>query len=407
MSEGMKLANEIKDMYKNLCKEAISNELVEDQAHFKEVFVKTMNGQECQDILARSFEGERNSAGFQRTVLNFVRTDFLTLLRVKTEKFRFFLSRIDHTTLAERDDKNRRYNAAFGFAIVQQYDNETKEWNDYQESEIQAFREASDAIRLSPGKWYQGNFEIGGLNNDVYLLRVHQQASRFEEIETPKGWTDMKSWLTENYDITALSEASSNPSNDGNDYRLFRMNLISSWLRGSAKGQIGFMEFVDDSVSLSLAKDRDNSLRSIVDAELAATYGRGSEFLVLGIVQNDPQYGLQLNIKVIEELVAIKRKQFKTTPDQANDNEDEDEIDASAWVNSKVSDEEEDEWESDEEESNEEESDEEESDEEDITEEDVQEDETTEDDEPIEEDIQEEDIQDEDDDDWEDLDDEF
>jgi len=407
MSEGMKLASEIKDMYKNLCKEAISNELVEDQAHFKEVFVKTMNGQECQDILARSFEGERNSAGFQRTVLNFVRTDFLTLLRVKTEKFRFFLSRIDHTTLAERDDKNRRYNAAFGFAIVQQYDNETKEWNDYQESEIQAFRDASDNIRLSPGKWYQGNFEIGGLNNDVYLLRVHQQASRFEEIETPKGWTDMKSWLTENYDITALSEASSNPSNDGNDYRLFRMNLISSWLRGSAKGQIGFMEFVDDSVSLSLAKDRDNSLRSIVDAELAATYGRGSEFLVLGIVQNDPQYGLQLNIKVIEELVAIKRKQFKTTPDQATES-DEEEIDASAWVNSKVSDEEEDEWESDEDESDEEESDEEESDEGDITEDDVQEDETTEDDEPVEEDIQEEDIQeDEDNDDWEDLDDEF
>jgi hypothetical protein len=402
MSDGMKLADEIKDMYKNLCKEAISNELVEDQAHFKEVFVKTMNGQECQDILARSFDGDRNNAGFQRTVLNFVRTDFLTLLRVKTEKFRFYLSRMDHTTLAERDDKNRRYNAAFGFAIVQKYDTDTKEWADYQEAEIQAFRDASDNIRLSPGRWYQGNFEIGGLNNDVFLLRVHQQASRFDSIDAPKGWTDMKSWLAENYDITALAEASSNPSNDGNDYRLFRMNLISSWLRGSAKGQIGFMEFVDDSVSLSLAKDRDNSLRAIVDAELAATYGRGSEFLVLGIVQNDPQYGLQLNIKVIEEVIAIKRKQYKTTPDQVGNDEDDEEIDASAWVNSKVSDDDE-EWETDEEEDEEAESDE----EAEITEDDVEEDDEEDEDDPVEEEIVEEEINDEDEDDWEDLDEDF
>ena len=33
----MKLADEVKDSYKRLCKEAINNELVEDQTQFKEV----------------------------------------------------------------------------------------------------------------------------------------------------------------------------------------------------------------------------------------------------------------------------------------------------------------------------------------------------------------------------------
>ena len=79
----MKLQQEVKNSYKSLCKEAITNELVEDQSQFKEVFVRTMNNVECQDLLARHFDGDENDAGFQKTVLNFVKTEFMTLLRVQ------------------------------------------------------------------------------------------------------------------------------------------------------------------------------------------------------------------------------------------------------------------------------------------------------------------------------------
>ena len=62
----MKLHDNVKDSYKNLCREAINNELVEDQSQFKEVFMRTMNNTECQDLLARHFDGEENDAGFPK-----------------------------------------------------------------------------------------------------------------------------------------------------------------------------------------------------------------------------------------------------------------------------------------------------------------------------------------------------
>ena len=398
MSDKMKLADEVKDAYKRLCKEAISNELVEDQGQFKEVFVRTMNGPDCQDLLAQHFDGNSNHAGFQKTVLNFVRTEFLTLLRVSTEKFRFYLNNIDHTTLAEKDDKTRRYPAAFGFAIVQKFDRDAGEWEDYCEAEVQAFREATDNIRLSAKEWYQGNFEIANKNNEVFLLRVHPQASRFDKVNAPNAWPGVKPWFKDNYDLNHIADAIDTPSSDGSDYKLMELTLISSWIRGSAKGQLGFMEFVDDSVSLDLAKERGTTLRAIVPQEMAATYARGSTFLVLGIVSIDPQYGAQLSIKAIEEILPIKRRSYKTSVSEVGEENDDEEIDASAWVASKVEDSDE-EWEDDEEESDEEEELEvEESDEEDDEEESDEEEELV-----VEEVVE----KDEDDEDWEDLDAEF
>ena len=347
----MKLHDNVKESYKNLCREAINNELVEDQSQFKEVFMRTMNNTECQDLLARHFDGEENDAGFQKTVLNFVRTEFMTLLRVQTEKFRFHLSNIDHTTLAERDDKTVRYPAAFGFGLVQKWDKDTGDWGDTHEAEIQAFREAADNIRISPGEWYVGNFEISSMQNEVFSLRVHAQASRFEKTDAPDDWNSAANWLRDNYDMMTITDIANNPSSDGRDYRLFEVTMISSYIRGTKTGkQIGFMEFVDDSVSLSLMADKDNrsSVRSIVSQEQAATYARGSTFLVLAIVEVNPEYGPQLNIKMFVELIPIKRRSYKTSTSELASENDEEEIDASAWIQSKVDEDEEDDWDSDE-----------------------------------------------------------
>ena len=389
----MKLQDDVKEHYKKLCKEAINNELVEDQGQFKEVFVRTMNNTECQDLLARHFDGDENDAGFQKTVLNFVKTEFMTLLRVQTEKFRFYLSSVDHTTLAERDDKTKRYPAAFGFGIVQKWDKDTGDWEDQCEADIQAFREASDNMRITPGEWYQGNFEIAGLQSQVYTLRVHPQASRFDRVDSPDGWTNARDWLKENYDMMTISDINDNPSSDGRDFRLFELTMISSYIRGTSTGkQIGFMEFVDDSVSLSLMADKENrsSVRSIVSQEQAATYARGSTFLALAIVEINPQYGPQLSIKMLEEIIPIKRRSYKTTVGE--EEEEEEEIDASAWIQSKMDDSDDDGWDSDEDDSDEIDETDEESEEEDFDEEEESDEDSDEDDS---------------DEEWEDLDDEL
>ena len=78
---------------------------------------------------------------------------------------------------------------------------------------------------------------------------------------------------------------------------------------------------------------------------------------MLAIVEVNPEYGPQLNIKMFVELIPIKRRSYKTSTSELASENDEEEIDASAWIQSKVDEDEEDDWDSDESDESDEESD--------------------------------------------------